>query len=72
MLCENIAIEVLKWWVSVKQNQCKKNYSKSTFRSLIIAKTVIQKQLNYTKFVHVSKIKIFDSKTIYKSKAIYW
>jgi hypothetical protein len=70
MLCENFAIEVLRWWVSVKQIQCQKNFSKSTYKFLIIAKTMIQKQLNYTKFVHVSKIKIFYFKTIYKSRAI--
>jgi hypothetical protein len=30
----------------------------------------MQKQLNNTKFVHVSKSEIFYSKTIYKSKEI--
>jgi hypothetical protein len=70
MLCENVAIKVLTWWVLIKQNQCKKNYSKNTFRFLIIAKTVIYKQINYTKFVHVSKGDIFYSKTIYKFKGI--
>jgi hypothetical protein len=29
-----------RWWVLMKQNQCKKNYPICPFRILVIAKTV--------------------------------
>jgi hypothetical protein len=41
MLCENVAIRVLMMSFD-KKNQCKKNYSISIFRILVIAKTMAQ------------------------------